>query len=86
MVSKCANPECAAPFRYFHQGKLFRLEVEVMPDAAHEAGSDYGERKRVRRVEFFWLCERCTERMDLISAGGAGVKLQPRLAAGAKAA
>ena len=27
MVSKCANPNCAAGFRYFHIGKLFRMET-----------------------------------------------------------
>ena len=26
MLSKCANPSCAAPFLYFHSGKLFRVE------------------------------------------------------------
>lgn len=28
MVTKCANPPCAARLRYLSEGKLFRLEVE----------------------------------------------------------
>jgi hypothetical protein len=84
MVSKCANPDCATPFRYFHQGKLFRLEIEI--GTGKQTAADYGDRKHVRRIEFYWLCERCAGKMDLISAKGAGVKVQPRLAEGATAA
>ena len=29
MLSKCANPGCAATFLYLHQGKLFRLDTNV---------------------------------------------------------
>jgi len=73
MLSKCANPSCTASFRYFHQGKLFRMEVGTSePDEAvlTRAG------KSVRRAEFFWLCDRCATRMTLEhnSSGGVVVK------------
>jgi hypothetical protein len=73
MLSKCANPSCAASFRYFHQGKLFRMEVaNSNPDEAVLTRTG----KTVRRAEFFWLCDRCATRMTLehSSAGGVVVK------------
>jgi len=36
MLSKCANPPCSASFRYFRQGKLFRVDTEpsgIVPTA-----------------------------------------------------
>jgi hypothetical protein len=68
MLSKCANPSCSASFRYFHQGKLFRMET------AEEDGniSEYGTMmvrdatKTGRRAEFFWLCDRCAREMTLV--------------------
>ena len=69
MVSKCANPECAATFRYFHLGKLFRWEIEF--DRSHSIGkSDEMETPR-RRIEFFWLCEECAGKMTLVYEKGA---------------
>jgi hypothetical protein len=74
MLSKCANPSCTASFRYFHQGKLFRMEVETsQPDEAvlTRAG------KSVRRAEFFWLCDRCRTRMTLEHSDDGGVQVKP---------
>jgi len=28
MLSKCANPTCSAQFRYLHDGKVFRVDLE----------------------------------------------------------
>ena len=53
MVAKCNNPSCSAEFRYLHEGKLFRLDLE--PTA----------RCREPRVEYFWLCGHCSARMTL---------------------
>jgi hypothetical protein len=33
MVSKCANPACSATFRYFDDGRLFRVAIESAPCA-----------------------------------------------------
>lgn len=27
MLAKCANPACSATFHYFHEGKLFPVEL-----------------------------------------------------------
>lgn len=74
MLSKCANPFCKASFRYFHQGKLFRMEMETsQPDEAvlTRAG------KAVRHAEFFWLCDGCAGRMTLESTRNGGVVVKP---------
>jgi len=40
MVSKCANPNCAASFRYFHVGKLFRMETSSGLERRRSMGQD----------------------------------------------
>lgn len=86
MVSKCANPECEAPFRYFHQGKLFRLETATGHDRRRELGVDSGLKKPLRRIEFFWLCENCATKMTLVSEKDIGVTVRPHRALSATAA
>ncbi len=63
MLSKCANPSCFALFRYFHQGKLFRMEVEIPEEDRNTVAGD--ATKIVRRAEFFWLCDRCAVELTL---------------------
>ena len=53
MVSKCANPECGKRFIYFRGGRLFTLERT-------EPGHEHTE------VEWFWLCEACVLRVDIL--------------------
>ena len=79
MVSKCANPNCAVTFRYFHQGKLFRLETEAGLDRRRALGNDDSMKKPLRRIEFYWLCEDCAEKMTLVFEKGAGVLARPNL-------
>jgi hypothetical protein len=74
VLSKCANPSCTASFRYFHQGKLFRMEVETSePDEAVLTRAGKG----VRRAEFFWLCDRCAARMTLEYSSNGSVVVMP---------
>lgn len=86
MVSKCANPQCEVPFRYFHQGKLFRLETAHGYDRRKGLGDDQGAKKPIRRIEFFWLCEDCATKMTLVSDKEIGVTVHHHLAIGATAA
>jgi hypothetical protein len=77
MVSKCANPDCTASFRYFHIGKLFRLDSP--PAHTHKTASGEDEMlKRVPRLEFFWLCDECAGKMTLTFEKGMGVSVQPK--------
>jgi hypothetical protein len=77
VVSKCANPECAATFRYFHLGKLFRLEIDSGLDRRRSLGTDDALRKPLRRIEFYWLCENCSRRMTIVFEKGMGVSARP---------
>ncbi len=53
MVSKCSNPSCSASFRHLKEGRLFRLE------------NDPALRSKSNRVEYFWLCHRCSSTLTL---------------------
>jgi hypothetical protein len=78
MVSKCANPECSVPFRYFHTGKLFRVETATGLDRRRTMGHDGEQHKALRRLEFFWLCKDCATKMTLIFDKDSGVTVRPR--------
>lgn len=82
MVSKCANPECTASFRYFHHGKLFRLESS----AASSADGENGMNPHAPRLEFFWLCDQCAAILTLTFEKGAGISVRPKTRHSAAAA
>jgi hypothetical protein len=75
MLSKCANPDCSASFRYFHTGKLFRADIAVGLDRRRTLGQDDRRDKPLRRLEFFWLCEDCAGRMTVSFDKETGVKV-----------
>lgn len=83
MVSKCANPDCATTFRYFHTGKLFRVETPAI--TVQETWDDNTMKKPMRRLEFFWLCEDCAGKMTLGFDRGIGVSVRPKFARSAAA-
>jgi len=58
MLHKCANPDCKNPFLKLSEGKLFLVESGGSRDA-DRAPSEW-ERRNVRRVEYFWLCNQCS--------------------------
>ncbi len=59
MLSKCANPDCSAPFHYLREGKLFQIDNE-------RSGPRLVTDKRpARKVEYFWLCGDCASSMTL---------------------
>ena len=77
MVSKCANPNCAAGFRYFHIGKLFRMETSPGLERRRSMGQDEVLSRPLRRIEFYWLCENCASKMTLVCDENSGVSVQP---------
>jgi hypothetical protein len=85
MVSKCANPGCSTPFLYLHEGKLFRFEHDEETVGGPSFGAELGSRKPARRIEFFWLCDRCAGRMTVVFERGVGIKVR-RLGRGQTAA
>ncbi len=74
MLSKCANPDCAEPFLYLCQGKLFRLEIIEEADG-HPSVQDTNQKFKGahRRTEYYWLCESCCKRMTVAYQKGKGV-------------
>jgi hypothetical protein len=60
MLSKCLNPACSRPFRYFRDGRIFNIET---------ASSSNGDRT-ARRRELFWLCGPCSTTMKVTLRDG----------------
>lgn len=85
MVSKCANPDCATAFRYFHTGRLYRVETPVR-SGGPEPGYENGVRKPGPHLEFYWLCDDCASRMTLAFEKGVGVSVRPKFVRSASAA
>ena len=69
MVSKCANPDCSAQFRYLRNGKLFRIHNEMLT-AAEAVAQNSLQQAATRRDRFFWLCNECAGKMTLVFEDG----------------
>ena len=78
MVSKCANPDCSTSFRYFHQGKLFRIETAIGTERRRALGIGLEDKNLLKRLEFYWLCDSCAERFTLIFDRASGITVCPR--------
>jgi hypothetical protein len=77
VVSKCANPNCRAPFRYLREKALFPFETN------YNSGPPVGienigiGRKGPRRLESFWLCANCSSSLIVRIVRGK-VEIVPR--------
>jgi hypothetical protein len=65
MVKTCANPVCAAPFRYWRGGKLFRCDVRTPCEPCPDVPDHICQPKLTRSSAFFWLCKNCCSTMTL---------------------
>jgi hypothetical protein len=62
VLSKCANPACSAGFHYLHEGRIFKFEMSApSSDKSHSHN---------RRLEYFWLCERCVQTLTVVLENG----------------
>lgn len=61
MLSKCANPACAASFRYLHEGRIFTLIAGPEFAATHAVWDHAAESP----VERYWLCNACAQTMTV---------------------
>jgi hypothetical protein len=77
VLSKCANPVCSARFHYLHEGRIFKIEMRA-PSSDKSAS-------RNRRLEYFWLCERCVQTLTVVLENGIVTTrpLRPEVAEGA---
>lgn len=71
MLAKCSNPSCTAPFHYLRDGRLFQMETGLGGPHA------VGDKKPVHKIEYFWLCNRCSAEMTLAYERGKGVIAVP---------
>jgi hypothetical protein len=62
VLSKCANPACLARFHYLHEGRIFNIETGAV--------SSDGNGSPARRIEHFWLCERCAQTLTVVLENG----------------
>ena len=76
MIAKCANPACGAPFRYLREGRIFQVDLDasghrvVGPFLVSDSGGPH-------RLEHFWLCGACAQRMTLAVDPERGVRAVP---------
>jgi ribosomal protein S14 len=75
MVGKCANPECSAPFRYLHEGKLFQVDMRELPGGRGAICDLCG---RASHVRHFWLCDACARTMTVICTTEGSVQVVRR--------
>jgi hypothetical protein len=69
MLSRCANPDCGAPFDHGH-GRFFRFRrASPQTDAAPNSHS----------VQHHWLCDSCLKTYTLDYRAAIGVLLSLRL-------
>ncbi len=75
MITKCANPVCGTPFRYFRGGRLFLIDGSCR--VTNVLGEGPVSQRTARNPEYFWLCEQCcpTMAVDLDNNGRASVIL-----------
>jgi rubredoxin len=66
LVSKCANPTCFTPFRYLHQGRLYKLRL------AHERKPANGHGV-LERIEHYWLCPECSRSLTVAVEAGKAI-------------
>jgi len=77
MVRTCANPACAAPFRYWRGGKLFRCDVKRPSEPCLDVPDQICQLKPIRSSVFFWLCKNCSSRMTLRFDPHEGLRVVP---------
>ena len=73
MLSKCANPACLARFHYLHQGRIFKIETGAVSSdtTASPSTASPSTASPTRRIEHFWLCERCVQTLTVVLENGA---------------
>lgn len=78
MLSKCANPACAQPFRHLDEGKLFQVETEYFPASASRPALPHRRGRMLRHhIERYWLCDSCSATLTLAFEHGRGVSTVP---------
>ena len=79
MLSKCLNPSCSAIFQYLRQGRLFRIDFAEAGRRGARSGQEIADSfpNKARRIEHFWLCEKCASTMTIEVNDAGEVRLVP---------
>lgn len=80
MLAKCVNPVCSAQFRFLHQGKLFEVEIHHRDNQSSNGQRALGNSKA--HTERYWLCDQCTQEVDLHFDGRHGLVVRSRIGSG----
>ncbi len=76
MITKCANPECSAPFHYLREGRLFQVDRDrsghLVPGPFLMTSNGVPH-----QLEHFWLCGSCARRFTLVFDAQRGVVTAP---------
>lgn len=75
MLHKCANPNCANPFRRLSEGKLFLVDTEATPPPSLRHIE--GQGRVTRHIEHYWLCSECASVLTLAFEEGRGMVTVP---------
>lgn len=74
MLTKCANPECNARFRYLHEGRLFIVDRSDGLQRGPFPELSIGE---TQRLDYYWLCGTCSRSMSVVWDREAQVHVLP---------
>ena len=75
MLSHCANSQCSRPFLRLRQGKLFLVETEFVGRSGELRAPPAPHMRQPRRVERYWLCDKCAEVWTLVHDRRQGIVL-----------
>jgi hypothetical protein len=74
MLHKCANSSCTIAFRSLSHGKLFQIESQTTPGPTEQVAPG---RIRPRRIDRYWLCERCSASLTLTLGARGAIEAVP---------
>ncbi len=63
VFAKCANPGCAAKYRFFHEGKVIIFEAKKPWKGRPVARSNFAG--VAHGLEYVWLCSECLRRFTV---------------------
>ena len=79
VLHKCTNPACPSIFRSLSAGKLFLVETDN-PAAGADGIPPLRRGRAARRLERYWLCDRCSVFLTLTFERGHGMVAVPLFA------
>ena len=70
MVNHCANEGCGKPLHYLRDGRIYVFDCAARNTIASQ--------KRERRLEHYWLCGTCVQKLILVQDAQGWIHVAPR--------